>query len=122
MRRGRNVHDTRRGFPITPTDNDFISHLYHVSRFHRPPIEQNKARIAKLLSHRATRAKTAGFKKNIESHVRQTSVCRCLPALVSHDGLRFVRLGSWQDSENLALLFLRRLLVVGALFVDLVSF
>jgi len=63
-----NAHYPRDGFAIAATENDFISNLYHVSRFHRPPIEQNKARIAKLLSHRTTRAKTADFKKNVESH------------------------------------------------------
>ena len=66
--RDRNGQHGRHGLKTAHTYGDFVTRLYLVGRFCRPPIKQNKTRVAKLLGHRATRAQTTKFEEEIETH------------------------------------------------------
>jgi hypothetical protein len=54
---------------MIPAPNfDRVPDFYRVRRFRRPPVQQNKTRVAELLGNGTTRAQTAELEKKIEAH------------------------------------------------------
>ena len=61
VRNGRNTQHANRGFTVATADYDFVVRFHRVRRLRRSAVEQNKTRIAKLLSNCSTRAEAAEF-------------------------------------------------------------
>ena len=70
---GRNAANAQGGVTIWPMNRDLIAGFHSVSGFRRSSVEQDKARVAKLLSYSAARAKTAQFQEDIEAHAKTSS-------------------------------------------------
>jgi len=62
---------------IAPANHYLVSSFHGMSGFCRSSIEQDKARVAKLLGYCPARAKAAEFKEDIEAH----AVAVALPAI-----------------------------------------
>src|SRR5437762_2916128 len=65
FRHARNPHDR---LAISTTNDDFVIGVDGMGRLGGAAIEQNKTRVAKLLSNGTTRAQAAEFEKKIEAH------------------------------------------------------
>ena len=65
---GRNLQYLRYGLTVWTPNRDLISRFHRMSGFRRPAVQQDNARVTKLLGYSAARAKTAEFKEDIKSH------------------------------------------------------
>lgn len=61
VRNGRNTQHANCGFTVASANYDFVVQFHRVRRLCRTVVEQNKTRIAKLLSNCSTRAEAAEF-------------------------------------------------------------
>jgi hypothetical protein len=68
---GGNSYDADGNFLVASANYDLITALYGVRRLHGTAVEQDKARVAKLLCNSAARAKASHFQKEIKTHRKQ---------------------------------------------------